>query len=152
MSDLLHFEDFKQGQQFDLGSLKVSKEDILEFASEFDPQPFHLSEEAGEASMLGGLAASGWQTSSLAMRLLAENLLNKSTSRGSPGISKLKWQRPVFPGDTLTVCAEVLKTRSLHTKPDLGLVSVRLTATNQAGEQVLLWENPILFAKRSGAL
>ncbi|CTQ51950.1 bifunctional aldehyde dehydrogenase/enoyl-CoA hydratase [Roseibium album] len=149
MSDLLHFEDFKQGQKFDLGSLTVSKEDIIEFASEFDPQPFHLSEEAGEASMLGGLAASGWQTSSLAMSLLAENLLNKSTSRGSPGISKLKWQRPVFSGDTLSVNAEVLKTRSLHTKPDLGLVSFRVNATKQDGTQVLLWENPILFAKRS---
>lgn len=148
MSDLLHFEDFSQGQNFDLGSLDVSREEIIEFASEFDPQPFHMDEEAGKASMLGGLAASGWHTASMVMRLLAENLLNKSTSRGSPGITKLKWMRPVFPGDTLRVSAEILKTRTLHTRPDLGLVSVRLSAVNQSQEQVLVWENPIMFARR----
>lgn len=148
MPELLHFEDFSKGQKFDLGSLEVSREAIIEFASEFDPQPFHLDEEAGNASMLGGLAASGWHTASLVMRLLAENLLNKSTSRGSPGITNLKWMRPVFAGDTLSVGAEVLKTRTLHTRPDLGLVSMRLAANKQAGEQVLVWENPIMFARR----
>ncbi|MES0811597.1 MaoC family dehydratase [Roseibium sp. SCPC15] len=148
MPDLLHFEDFATGQSFDLGSIQVSKEDIIEFASEFDPQDFHLDEDAGRNSMLGGLAASGWHTAALVMRLLATGLLNKSTGRGSPGISKLKWQRPVSPGDVLTAVAEVLETKDLRTKPDLGLVFVRVTATNQSGTQVILWENPILFQKR----
>lgn len=148
MTDLLHFEDFAPGQKFDLGSTPVSKEDIIEFATEFDPQPFHLTEEAGKASLLAGLAGSGWHTCAMVMRLLATNLLNRSTGRGSPGVSKLKWQKPVFPGDTLSAKAEVLETKNLRSKSDLGLVFVRVTATNQSGTQVLMWENPILFAKR----
>jgi len=148
MSDQIHFEDFAKGQVYDLGALTVTKEDIVEFAAEFDPQPFHLEEDAGKASILGGLAASGWHTGSLVMRLLATNLLNKTTGRGSPGISKLQWKRPVYPGDTLTAKAEVLETKSLRSKPDLGIVTVRVTATSQNGTEVLLWENPILFAKR----
>ena len=148
MPDLLHFEDFAPGQDFDLGSIDVSKEDIIEFASEFDPQPFHLDEEAGKASLLGGLAASGWHTAALVMKLLATGLLNRSTSRGSPGIDELKWQKPVFPGDTLSARAEILETREMRSKPHLGIVSVRVTAINQSGSEVLKWENPILFRKR----
>ncbi|WP_428646040.1 MaoC family dehydratase [Roseibium sp.] len=148
MSDLIYFEDFAPGQSFDLGSVTVSKEEVIEFASEFDPQPFHLDEEAGKASILGGLAASGWHTGSLTMRLLAEGLLNKSSGRGSPGITRLQWKRPVCPGDTLSARAEVLETKDLRSKPDLGIVTVRVTAANQSGTEVVLWESPILFAKR----
>lgn len=148
MTELIHYEDFAPGQEFDLGSLTVSREEILEFAGEFDPQPFHLDEEAGKASILGGLAASGWHTGSMVMRLLAENLLNKTTGRGSPGISKLQWLRPVFPGDTLSAKAEVLDMKELRSRPDLGLVNVRVTAANQSGANVIVWENPILFAKK----
>jgi len=151
MSEQLHFEDFTPGQQFDLGSVTVSKEDVLEFASEFDPQPFHLSEEAGKASLLGGLAASGWHTGSLMMGLLATGLLNNSTSRGSPGISELKWKKPVFPGDTLSARAEILETKSLRSRPEMGIVSMRVTAANQAGKDVIMWESPVLFAKRDPA-
>lgn len=148
MSDLIHFEDFEPGQVYDLGELTVTREEIVDFASEFDPQPFHLDEEAGKASILGGMAASGWHTGSLVMRLLATSLLNRTTGRGSPGISKLQWKRPVFPGDTLSAKAEVLETKSLRSKPDLGIATVRVTAANQHGTEVLLWENPILFARR----
>lgn len=148
MSDLIHFEDFAPGQIYDLGSLTVSRDDIVAFAAEFDPQPFHLDEEAGKASILGGLAASGWHTASLVMRLLASNLLNKTAGRGSPGISDLKWKRPVLPGDTLTARAEVMETKALRSKPDLGIVTVEVTAKNQEGATVLTWLNPILFARR----
>jgi len=148
MTELIPYEDFAPGQEYDLGSLTVSREEILEFAGEFDPQPFHLDEEAGKASILGGLAASGWHTGSMVMRLLAENLLNKTTGRGSPGIGKLQWLRPVFPGDTLSAKAEVLDMKELRSRPDLGLVNVRVTAVNQSGDNVIIWENPILFAKR----
>ncbi|MHA7777000.1 MaoC family dehydratase [Roseibium sp. M-1] len=148
MTDLIHFEDFAAGQDYDLGSMTVSREEILEFASEFDPQPFHLDEEAGKASLLGGLAASGWHTGSMVMRLLVDNLLNRTAGRGSPGIGKLQWLRPVFPGDTLFAKAEVLDTRELRSRPDLGIVNVRVTATNQSGDNVIAWENPILFARR----
>ncbi|MEP1932634.1 MAG: MaoC family dehydratase [Roseibium sp.] len=148
MPDTLYFEDFETDQKFDLGSLVVSKEDIIEFASEFDPQPFHLDEEAGKTSLLGGLAASGWHTGGLVMRLLAQGLLNRSTCQGSPGVSRLKWMHPVFPNDTLFAEAVVLEKRELRSKPGLGLVTVRVNAHNQNGNQVLLWENAILFRKR----
>lgn len=151
MTDLIHFEDFSKGQVFELGSLTVSRADILEFAEEFDPQPFHLDEDAGKASILGGLSASGWHTGSLVMKLLATGLLNTSTCRGSPGIDKLQWKRPVYPGDTLTARAEVLDKRTLSSRPDLGIVSMRLTAENQDGTIVLMWESPILFARRTSA-
>ncbi|WP_269580600.1 MaoC family dehydratase [Roseibium sp. Sym1] len=151
MSDLIHFEDLAPGQEYDLGALTVTKDDIIEFAEEFDPQPFHLDEAAGKASILGGLAASGWHTASLVMRLLATGFLNKTAGRGSPGINELQWKRPVFPGDTLTAKAEVLETKAMRSKPDLGIASVRVTATNQHGVEVLKWENPILFARREAA-
>lgn len=148
MTTPTYFEDFVPGLTLDLGSIDISKEDIIEFASEFDPQPFHLSEEAGKASMLGGLAASGWHTASLVMRLLATNLFNKSTGRGSPGVSRLKWKHPVFPGDTLTARAEILETKGLRSKPGLGMVFIRVAATNQNGTEVIMWENPVLFERR----
>jgi len=151
MSDLIHYEDFAPGQRYELGSLAVTYEEIIDFASEFDPQPFHLDEEAGKASLLGGLAASGWHTASLVMRLLATGLLNGATCMGSPGVSTLKWKRPVHPGDTLTAAAEVLEKKDLRSKPDLGIVTMRVTAENQAGTQVLMWENAILFARREAA-
>ncbi|MGV2977172.1 MaoC family dehydratase [Roseibium alexandrii] len=151
MPDIYHFEDFEPGQVFELGSVTATKDQIIEFAEEFDPQPFHLDEEAGKASMLGGLAASGWHTGSMVMRLLAINLLNKSTGQGSPGIDELKWQSPVYPGDTLTAKAEVLASKELRSKPDLGIVTFRITATNQNQKQVMFWENPILFLKREAA-
>lgn len=150
MPEKYHFEDFEAGQMFDLGAVQVEKDDIIAFASEFDPQPFHLDEAAGKASLLGGLAASGWHTGAMVMRLLANGLLNGSTCQGSPGIDRLKWQRPVFPGDTISAQAEVLKTKILKSRPALGLVTVRLTATNQAGVPVLVSENPILFGTRGG--
>ncbi len=148
MSDLIHFEDFLPGQEFDLGALTVTREDIVEFASEFDPQPFHLDEDAGKASLLGGLAASGWHSAALVMRLMATGLLTRATCMGSPGISKLQWKHPVFPGDTLTAKAEVLNRKDLRSKPDLGIVTMRVTAVNQSATEVLYWENAILFSRR----
>ncbi len=151
MPDIYHFEDFQPGQIFELGSISVSKDEIIDFAAEFDPQPFHLDEEAGKASLLGGLAASGWHTGAMVMRLLATGLLNRSSGQGSPGIDELKWQKPVYPGDTLTARAEVLTSKELRSKPDLGIVTFRVTAANQDQTQVLFWENPILFRKRETA-
>lgn len=151
MTDFYHFEDFEPGHVFELGDLTVSKDEIIDFAAEFDPQPFHLNEEAGKASLLGGLAASGWHTGAMVMQLLATGLLNRSSGQGSPGIDELKWKRPVFPGDTLTARAEVLSSKELRSKPDLGIVNFQISAKNQNQEQVLFWENPILFRKRETA-
>ncbi|WP_422037359.1 MaoC family dehydratase [Roseibium sp.] len=151
MTQPQYFEDFAAGQEIPLGSIEVTRDDIIEFATEFDPQDFHMSEEGGKASMLGGLAASGWHTASIVMRLLAVNLFNKSTGRGSPGVSKLRWKHPVFAGDILSANAEILGTKPLRSKPGLGLVFIRICAANQHGKDVIDWENPVLFERREPA-
>lgn len=145
----LFYEDLTPGRVFNLGSQTVTKEEVIEFASEFDPQPFHLDEQAGKNSILGGLAASGWHTASMVMRLLAENLLNRSSCQGSPGINKLKWRKPVFPGDILSAKATVLEQRELKSRPDLGLVMFEIAAANQDDILVLTQINPIMFVKRA---
>ncbi|MTH98396.1 MaoC family dehydratase [Roseibium sp. RKSG952] len=149
MKDLLHFEDFEAGQVFELGEMPVTRAELLAFAGEFDPQPFHLDEEAARQSILGGLAASGWHTASIAMRLLADALLSRSTSQGSPGIERLRWLKPVLAGDSLSAETEVVSSRALKSRPELGLVHFLLRVSNQRGEVVMTQENPILFLKRS---
>ncbi len=151
MNDRIYFEDLVPGQVYDLGSKQVSKEEVIEFASEFDPQPFHLDEDAGNASILGALSASGWHTASMVMGLLARGFLNKSSCQGSPGVNKLGWRKPVFPGDTLHAQAKVVEQRELKSKPDLGLVMFEISAVNQDGTEVLNQVNPILFGKKSAA-
>jgi acyl dehydratase len=147
----LFYEDLTPGRVFDLGSQTVTREEVIEFASEFDPQPFHLDETAGKESILGGLAASGWHTASMVMRLLADNLLNRSSCQGSPGINELKWRKPVYPDDTLSARATVMEQRELKSRPDLGLVMFEISAANQNGVQVLNQINPIMFVKRAAA-
>lgn len=149
MTAPLAFEDFTPGQVFELGSYEVSREEIIEFASEFDPQPFHLDEEAGAASILGGLAASGWHTASITMRLLALGVLNRSTCQGSPGIEKLLWRKPVYAGDVLSARMKILAVRALRSKPGFGMITMRLETTNQSGALVMAYENPALFGMRS---
>lgn len=122
------YEDFHPGRVFDLGRVGIDREDMVEFARRFDPQPFHLDEEAGRNSVLGGLCASGWYTASLFMRAYVDHVLNDSTSQGSPGGSELSWTAPVFPGDVLHFRMEVNSRRRSHSKPELGLVEITGTA------------------------
>ncbi|MFI4926731.1 MAG: MaoC/PaaZ C-terminal domain-containing protein, partial [Burkholderiales bacterium] len=103
MAISLYWEDLQPGSVRDLGSVSVDAEQIKEFAAKYDPQPFHLDEEAGRQSMFGGLAASGWQTACLAMRLTVDNMLRHTASMGSPGLESLKWLKPVYPGDLLNL-------------------------------------------------
>lgn len=145
------FEDFHEGEEIDLGKKRVTAEEIIAFAEEFDPQPFHLDEAAGKASVLGGLAASGWHTTSMLMRLLCDNLLLSSTCMGSPGVDKVAWRRPVLAGDELHASAKVLGTRELRSRPGLGVVRFLFTIANQRGETVLTQENAILFGRREAA-
>src|ERR1700694_2277715 len=97
-----YFEDFKVGEVIEVGNVTLTEEEIIKFASQFDPQPFHLSEEGAKNSIFGGIAASGWHTASLFVRLMVTNLLNETISQGSPGVDELRWLKPVRPGDTLT--------------------------------------------------
>ncbi|HEX7302215.1 MaoC family dehydratase [Lentzea sp.] len=119
---MIAFEDLPAGRIIPLGDLVVDREEMLDFARKFDPQPFHLDEEAGKNSIFGGLSASGWYTASLWMRRWVDVVLSDSTSQGSPGGRELSWLAPVYPGDTLTFEAEVLTARLSKKRPELGLV------------------------------
>lgn len=142
------FEDFVPGEITTFGAYEVTREDVIAFASEFDPQPFHLDEEAGKASLLGGLAASGWHSCSILMRMMFDEFIDGSTSIGSPGIDEVKWLKPVFPGDVLSVRREILEARASASKPDRGVVRFRFELINQKGEVVMIQTNPIFFARR----
>lgn len=122
------YEDLQPGLVFDLGKVEIERDDMIGFARRFDPQPFHLDEEAGRESVLGGLCASGWYTASLWMRAYVDQVLTGSTSQGSPGGNELSWMAPVFPGDVLHFGMEVNSQRRSHSKPNLGLVEITGTA------------------------
>ncbi|WP_069061307.1 MaoC family dehydratase [Sinorhizobium sp. RAC02] len=134
------FEDFTPGRRFDFAARTLTTDEIIAFASEFDPQPMHLDEEAGRASILGGLAASGWHTSALMMRMLYEAYINGSTSEGSPGVDLMEWKRPVLAGDTLGGHCVVLEARASRSRPEIGIVRMRAEVTNQRGELVAVSE------------
>ena len=151
MTDKLHWEDFAAGQVRDLGSITPTREEIIAFASQFDPQPFHLDEEAAKASVFGGLCASGWHTCSLAMRLMVTNFLHQTTSLGSPGLDGVKWPRPVFPGDTLRLQHTVLETKPMSKRPDVGMVHTVWEMFNQNGDKVLHLDGWNMFRRRTPA-
>jgi acyl dehydratase len=145
------YEDFAEGMVIELGKRDVSAEEIIEFASEFDPQPFHLDEEAGKASILGGLSASGWHTCGIFMRMLCDGLLLDSTSQGGPGVDMVKWKRPVLAGDTLTGRGTVRSKRVSQKRPHIGLVFWHFDLFNQRGEIVFEFENTVMFSRREAA-
>ena len=110
--DTLHYEDFEEGREFISAERTVSAEEIIAFASEFDPQPMHLDEAAGKASILGGLSASGWHTCSIMMRMFYDNLLHWSSSEGAPGVDVIEWRRPVLAVPRCTCAAPTTSRRS----------------------------------------
>ena len=130
------FEDLTPGRVLDLGKVEVDRDEMVAFATRFDPQPFHLDEEAGRNSVLGGLCASGWYTASLFMRAYVDHVLSDSTSQGSPGGNELAWLAPVFPGDILHFQLEVIGARRSQSRPNLGLVEI--TGTADRGEDRVL--------------
>ena len=143
-----YFEDFKPGDVIELGSRTISKERILAFAREFDPQPFHTDEEAAKRSIYGGLLASGWHTGSLLMRILYDGLLKDTASLGSPGIDELRWLKPVRPGDTLAARMTILESIPSRSKPDRGLIRSLMEMRNQHGEVVLTIRGLSLLGRR----
>lgn len=146
---ILTYEDFTPGRRFPLGPVEVSAAEIREFAAEFDPQPMHLDEEAGRASILGGLAASGWHTSALLMRMMIESYVGHSTSQGSPGVDVMDWKKPVLAGDRLSGHTLVLEARPLRSRPGLGIVRVRHELENQHGDPVLICEHAFILRMAS---
>lgn len=134
---MLHYEDFKEGQTFDLGSYYVSADEIVAFAREFDPQPFHLDEEAGRKSVLGGLAASGWHSCAILMRMMADAYLNRAAGMGSSGLDEVKWLKPVLAGETLRGTMEVLSRRVSAKRPEMGILKCRWRLRSEKGEEKL---------------
>jgi acyl dehydratase len=145
------FEDFEEGGTITLGAKTVTAAEIIEFASEFDAQPMHIDEEAGKASILGGLAASGWHTCCVFMRMMCDGFLLDSTSQGSPGLDYVRWKKPVLAGDTLTGRSRTINKRISKSRPGLGFVTVQSELVNQRGEVVLELQNTGMFLTREAA-
>ena len=143
----LFWEDMLPGQVRDLGSITPTREEIIAFATQFDPQPFHLDDEAAQASVFGALCASGWHTCAMAMRLMVLHFLNGTSSMGSPGLENIKWMKPVFPGDTLRLQSTTTDVRPMNKRPDVGLVRNVWAMFNQRDEQVLHMEGWGMFRR-----
>ncbi len=143
----LYFEDFWPGQVVELGSHTVTEEEIVAFARQWDPQPFHVDPEAAKETVFGGLIASGWHTGAIWMRCYVDTLLGPS-SQGSPGIEELRWLAPVRPGDTLSSRLTVLETTPSERRPDRGTLRLRGEMVNQEGVTVLSMVSRGLFGRR----
>lgn len=135
--DRRHFEDLAVGEVIDLGHTTVSKEMIISFAREFDPFPFHLDEAAAKASLLGGLASSGWQTGALSLRMLVDSFLSKIAAAGGLGFSNLKWKNPVMVNDTIGGTVTIAELRRSASHPQWGIVTLDFDVRNQKDQPVL---------------
>jgi acyl dehydratase len=130
----LHWEDFQPGAVAIYGPRLVTREEIVAFAAEFDPQPMHLDEAAASATLLGGLAASGWHSCCLLMRMIADGFVLDSASMGAPGIDELQWLKPLRPGTTVRIRATVLESRASKSRPEMGLTKFRYEMLDEAGD------------------
>ena len=145
----LHFEDFKPGPFGTFGPHHVSREDIVAFATEFDPQPMHLDEEAAKRSMLNGLSGSGWHMCALLMRICWDGFINRIASAGGPGVDEVKWVSPLRPGDDLTVVVEVLGKRESKSRNDIGFVQINNVMRNASGVTLLTATLPLMVLRRA---
>jgi acyl dehydratase len=148
---MIWWEDFKVGDQAEMGRHTFTQDEILKFGREFDPQAFHADPQAAKSGFFGGLIASGWHTCSVAMRVMVESYLKQAASLGAPGVDSIRWPRPVRPGDTLVFRRKVLAARPSTTRAGVGLVKHRWEATNQHGELVMTMEGWGMFGRRPAA-
>jgi acyl dehydratase len=146
-----YFEDFKVGETAPMGECLVGQEEMIAFAKAFDPQPFHVDEQAAAASMYGGLIASGWHTVALVMRMMVDSYMGDSASLGSPGVENVRWLKPVRPGDTIRATRTVLEARASKSRPEMGIVKTRWEVFNQHGELVMSIEGFNMFSRRNPA-
>ena len=151
MSDLLHFEDFPIGGTETFGSYEVTAEEVKAYAAEYDPQPFHLDEYAGELSIAGALSASGWHTLAMSMRMIYDGYIGRSTSMGSFGVDEVKWAKPVFAGDILNIRRTTLDARVSSSRPEMGIITFRWEVFNQHGTLKLDMRGNGLFKVRGAA-
>jgi len=143
-----YWEDFPVGHVREFGAMPVTREAVLAFAAQFDPQPFHMDDAAAEAGLFGRLSASGWHTCAMAMRMMCDDYLLESSSLGSPGIDSLRWTKPVHPGDTLSVRLTTLEARPMASRPTVGLLLSKWEVLNQQRELVLTMQGWGMFGRR----
>lgn len=149
---MLYYEDIEVGAVRKFGNKAVTREEVIAFATEYDPQPFHLDDEAAARTHFGRLSASGWHTGAMAMRMMVENMKeHEQAGLGSPGIEDLRWLRPVYPGDTLRCETEVLEKRRSQSRPDMGLFKSQLSVFNQHDEPVMTMRSTGLIRVRDQA-
>jgi acyl dehydratase len=149
---MLYYEDIEVGAVQRFGNKAVTREEVIAFATEFDPQPFHLDDAAAARTHFGRLSASGWHTGAMAMRMMVENMKeHEQAGLGSPGIEDLRWLRPVYPGDTLRCETEVLEKRRSQSRPDMGLFKSQLSVFNQKDEPVMTMRSTGLIRVRDQA-
>jgi len=148
---VLYFEDFPAGEVVEFGDREVIAEEIIAFARQFDPQPFHLSEEQGRASVAGGLIASGWHTASMMMRVICDEMLVNAAGQGSPGMEAIDWLKPVRPGDRLRVRRTTVSARISRSRPEIGVIEARFELMNQNREIVMTQQGSMFFRCRPSA-
>lgn len=146
---MIYFEDLVIGQQRVFGHYDVTRDEVIDFATKYDPQPFHLSDEAAAKTHFGRVAASGWHTCAMTMAVIARAVVDEEQAGlGSPGIDDLRWLRPVFPGDRITVKGTVLDKTPSRSKPDLGSFRTETIVTNQDGVDVMTYKSIVLIRRR----
>ena len=146
---MIYFEDLKVGAETEFGSYDVTREEVLEFARKYDPQPFHLSDEEAAKTHFGRIAASGWHTCAMMMAVLARHsVAHEHAGLGSPGIDELRWKKPVYPGDTLHVHGRIIDTTPSRSRPEMGSFRTLTTVTNQHGDVVMSLISIVLIRRR----
>jgi acyl dehydratase len=146
---MIYFEDLVVGAETEFGSTEVTREEVIEFARRYDPQPFHLSDEAAAKTHFGRIAASGWHTAAMVMSVIARKVLaEEQAGLGSPGIDELRWKKPVYPGDTLTVRGKIIEKTPSRSKPGIGSFRTETIVTNQHDEVVMSFTSIVLMRRR----
>jgi len=146
---MIYFEDLEVGKESYFGSYEVTREEIIEFARKYDPQPFHISDEAAAKTHFGRIAASGWHTCAMTMAVVARHVVDeKQAGLGSPGIDDLRWKRPVYPGDTLHVRSKIADKTPSRSRPEMGSLRSEMTVTNQDDEVVMTFTSIVLIRRR----
>ena len=149
---MLYWEDLEAGTDKTFGTYDVTREEVLEFARKYDPQPFHLSDEAAARTHFGKIAASGWHTAAMTMRVIVDALTKEpQAGLGSPGVDDLRWLRPVYPGDTLTMHGTIVDKTPSRSKPELGTIRTQTTVTNQDGVDVMRFTSIVLMQRKPDA-
>ena len=148
---MIYFEDLEVGAETDFGTYDVTREEMLEFARKYDPQPFHLSDEEAAKTHFGRLSASGWHTAAMTMAVIARYVVShRQAGLGSPGIDELRWKKPVFAGDTLHVRGKIVEKTPSRSRPEMGSFRTQTTVTNQNDEVVMSFTSIVLIRKRPG--